>query len=59
MSNEVKRIRKEAVVTFSKVLMLAFALAGLRHVTKSFSYDSWCHGQNWNEAPSLELMKKH
>ena len=59
MSNEVKRLRKEAVVTFSKVLTMAFALVGLRYVTKSFRYESWCRGQNWNEAPSLELMKKH
>jgi len=57
----VKRMRKEAAMIFSKVLMLAFALAGLTYVTKSFSYESWCHGQNWNEAPPppLELIKKH
>jgi hypothetical protein len=59
MSNEVKRMRKEAVVTFSKVLTLAFALAGLRYVTKSFSYGSWCRGENWDEAPPLEPAKKH
>ena len=56
MSDEEKRTRKEAVVTFSKVLTLAFALAALRYVTKSFSYGSWCHGQNWNVAPPLELI---
>jgi hypothetical protein len=58
MINEVKRVRKVVVLTFSKVLTMAFALAGLRFVTKSFSYESWCRGQNWNEGPPLKPMKK-